>query len=148
LEESANNAVQGIGDMSVGASIHALRNVKGASTISADQQVLSGNVENYRSNLLLNMLAGGLESVAETPTIPVTEQQMIMMALSAGSPDAEADIQALAGMFLFTLCGVSVNRLCRVPPTNNVLHHYTVGGRSFTEQALGCWQTKGSSETP
>jgi protein JSN1 len=101
-EENGNTSVQGIGDLSVGASIHALRNVKGASTISADQQVLSGNVENYRSNLLLNLLAGAADSVAENlPSSPVTEQQMIMKALSAGSPDSDADVQALAGTFGF-----------------------------------------------
>jgi len=31
----------------------------------------------------------------------VTEQQMIMRELSRGSPDAEVDIQALSGAFLF-----------------------------------------------
>ncbi|KAK0228334.1 hypothetical protein IW262DRAFT_596366 [Armillaria fumosa] len=97
--------VQGVGDLSVNATIQALRMVKGASTIPADQQVLSGAVENYRSNLLLSMIGTGSHTAAYmsdglskpagwTPT--VTEQQMIMMELSAGSNDAEADIQALA----------------------------------------------------
>ncbi|KAG5639618.1 hypothetical protein H0H81_010820 [Sphagnurus paluster] len=104
-EENTNIVVQGVGDLSVGATIHALRAIKGASTIPADQQVLGGAVENYRSNLLLSMIAGG----AHTATYmndglakpagwapSVTEQQMIMRELSAGSTDAEADIQALA----------------------------------------------------
>jgi protein JSN1 len=39
-EDSPSIAVQGVGDLSVGAAIHALRPVKGASTIAADQQVL------------------------------------------------------------------------------------------------------------
>lgn len=109
LEENGNTSVQGIGDLSVGASIHALRNVKGASTISADQQVLSGNVENYRSNLLLNMLAGGIDSVTEIPpSSPVTEQQMIMRALSAGSPDSDADIQALEGALRIASISISL----------------------------------------
>ncbi|CAL1704237.1 unnamed protein product [Somion occarium] len=101
-DESTPVAVQGVGDLSVGATIHALRNVKGASTIPVDQQVLSGNVENYRSNLLLHMIASGLHNnsfdVSKVPgwTAAVTEQQMIMKELSGGSPDAEADIQALA----------------------------------------------------
>lgn len=94
--------VQGIGDLTVGATIHALRNVKGATTIPADQQVLGGAVENYRSNLLLSMIGSGNHGNPEsqqrapgsTPTI--TEQQMIMKELSYGGPDAEADIQALA----------------------------------------------------
>ncbi len=106
--------VQGVGDLSVNATIQALRMVKGASTIPADQQVLSGAVENYRSNLLLSMIGTGSHTAAYmsdglpkpagwTPT--VTEQQMIMMELSAGSNDAEADIQALAGTDLaFELC--------------------------------------------
>lgn len=111
MEEGSNVAVQGIGDLSVGATIHALRNVKGASTISADQQVLSGNVENYRSNLLLSMmLSGGLETVTEASpgSIPVTEQQMIMKALSAGSPESDTDVQALAGSFHLTITPVFV----------------------------------------
>ncbi|KAF7338446.1 Pumilio domain-containing protein C56F2.08c [Mycena venus] len=104
-EESPNLTVQGVGDLSVGATIHALRTVKGASTIPADQQVLGGAVENYRSNLLLSMIAAGAHNTAYIPdglskppgwTPTVTEQQMIMQQLSAGSLDAEADIQALA----------------------------------------------------
>ena len=103
-DENAALNVQGIGDLSVGATIHALRNIKGASTIPVDQQVLSGNVENYRSNLLLSMIGSGLHA-ASLDGAPkaggwspnVTEQQLIMKELSGGSPDAEADIQALAG---------------------------------------------------
>ncbi|KAJ7063126.1 hypothetical protein C8F01DRAFT_1131647 [Mycena amicta] len=104
-EESPTVTVQGVGDLSVGATIHALRTVKGASTIPADQQVLGGAVENYRSNLLLSMIAAGNHTTAhigDTASKPpgwtpsVTEQQMIMQQLSAGSLDAEADIQALA----------------------------------------------------
>jgi protein JSN1 len=111
-EESPNLTVQGIGELSVGATIHALRNVKGASTIPADQQVLGGAVENYRSNLLLSMIANGTHTAAYIPdglakppgwAPSVTEQQMIMSELSAGSADAEADIQALSGMFRLLL---------------------------------------------
>lgn len=105
-EENTNVAAQGVGDLSVGATIHALRTVKGASTIPADQQVLGGAVENYRSNLLLSMISSGAHNAAYIndglPKPPgwapsVTEQQMIMRELSAGSSDAEADIQALSG---------------------------------------------------
>ncbi|KAJ7489892.1 hypothetical protein B0H11DRAFT_2010854 [Mycena galericulata] len=104
-EESSSVTVQGIGELSVGATIHALRTVKGASTIPADQQVLGGAVENYRSNLLLSMIAAGTHNAAYIPdglskppgwAPSVTEQQMIMQQLSAGSVDAEADIQALS----------------------------------------------------
>ena len=111
--ESADEAngvgVQGIGDLTVGATIHALRNVKGASTIPADQQVLGGSVENYRSNLLLTMIASGAHSPIFGPDgqprpagwqPSVTEQQMIMKELSGGAPEAEADIAALAGSFV------------------------------------------------
>jgi protein JSN1 len=99
--------VQGVGDLSVGATIHALRSVKGASTIPVDQQVLGGTVENYRSNLLLSMIGTGAHNTAfvndGTPkpagwSPTVTEQQMIMKELSGGAPDADADVQALAGM--------------------------------------------------
>ncbi|KAI5123302.1 hypothetical protein M0805_009323 [Coniferiporia weirii] len=101
----ANINVQGVGDLSVGATIHALRGIKGASTIPADEQVLGGAVENYRSNLLLSMIGSGLhttatfsDGTAKPPgwTPSVTEQQMIMKELSEGSPDAENDILALA----------------------------------------------------
>jgi protein JSN1 len=105
-EENPTINVQGIGDLSVGATIHALRSVKGASTIPADQQVLGGAVENYRSNLLLSMIADGGHNAAYVSdgmakpagwAPSVTEQQMIMKELTAGSTDAEADIQALSG---------------------------------------------------
>lgn len=104
-DESPSVAVQGIGDLSVGATIHALRSVKGASTIPADQQVLGGQVENYRSNLLLSMIGSGMHNipyVSDGLSKPagwmpsVTEQQMIMKELTAGSPDAEFDIQSLS----------------------------------------------------
>lgn len=107
-DESPSVAVQGIGDLSVGATIHALRSVKGASTIPADQQVLGGTVENYRSNLLLSMIGSGMHNLAYVSdglskpagwTPSVTEQQMIMKELTKGSTDAEADIQALSGQY-------------------------------------------------
>lgn len=105
-EETPNISVQGVGDLSVGATIHALRSVKGASTIAADQQVLTGNVENYRSNLLLSMIAAGKHTTAYVPDgqpkpagwIPtVTEQQMIMKEISVGAQDTDGDVQALSG---------------------------------------------------
>jgi protein JSN1 len=97
--------VQGIGDLTVGATIHALRSVKGATTIPADQQVLGGAVENYRSNLLLSMIGSGNHNISDGQARPpgwtpsVTEQQMIMKELAYGGPDAEVDIQALAGQY-------------------------------------------------
>ena len=100
--------VQGVGDLSVGATIHALRGIKGAGTIPVDQQVLSGSLENYRSNLLLSMIGSGLHTGSTldgvirpgTWTPLMTEQQMIMRELSGGSPDAEAEVAALAGKLL------------------------------------------------
>lgn len=107
--ENANVNVQGVGDLSVGATIHALRNIKGASTIPSDQQVLGGAVENYRSNLLLSMIGSGLHNSplfndGSGKQVAITEQQMIMKELSDGSPEAESDVLALAGksIFLFT----------------------------------------------
>ncbi|KAL0947115.1 hypothetical protein HGRIS_013250 [Hohenbuehelia grisea] len=103
--ENQNPPIQTVGDMSVGATIHALRSVKGASTIPADQQVLGGAVENYRSNLLLSMIGSGnhassfaADGAAKpgTQAASITEQQMVMRELSVGASDAEADIQALA----------------------------------------------------
>lgn len=107
--ETSNANVTGVGNLSVGATIHALRGIKGASTIPADEQVLSGAVENYRSNLLLSMVGTGLHTAtndgANKPagwSPSVTEQQMIMKELSDGSPDAENDIAALAGKLMST----------------------------------------------
>ncbi|PSS35513.1 hypothetical protein PHLCEN_2v1538 [Hermanssonia centrifuga] len=102
-DEAVAPNVTGVGDLSVGATIHALRNVKGAATVPVDQQVLSGAVENYRSNLLLSMIGSGLHSAqfdlankVAGWTASVTEQQLIMKELSGGSADAEMDIQTLS----------------------------------------------------
>ncbi|KIY67711.1 hypothetical protein CYLTODRAFT_422292 [Cylindrobasidium torrendii FP15055 ss-10] len=104
-DETAAVSVQGIGDLTVNGTIQALQRVKGASTIPSDQQVLSGVVENYRSNLLLSMITSGVHAGAfalDTQAAPVgwtpelTEQQLIMMELSGGTKDAEYDIQALS----------------------------------------------------
>jgi len=106
--EDNSTLAQGIGDLSVGATIHALRGIKGASTIPAEQQVLGGAVENYRSNLLLSMIASGMhtgqsyDGKTSGGPMSVTEQQMILRELSGGSADAEADIQSLAGKLLYT----------------------------------------------
>ena len=102
-----NIVAQGVGDLSVGGTIHALRHIKGASTVPTDQQVLGGAVENYRSNLLLSMIASNLHNPQDPSKPPgwgtsVTEQQMILRQLSGNSPEAEADIQALAGMCCFS----------------------------------------------
>lgn len=145
-EESSSVVVQGVGDLSVGATIHALRNVKGASTIPADQQVLGGAVENYRSNLLLSMIGSGTHNVSDGLAKPpgltpsVTEQQMIMRELSAGSTDAEGDIQALAGglkcMALIELRLLNV--IHRFPSTDDVLYHHPSCLGTAQQQALGC----------
>jgi protein JSN1 len=105
LSDESLNMPQGIGDLSVGATIHVLRTVKGASTIPADQQVLGGVVENYRSNLLLSMIGAGVhnivyasDNIAKPPgwQQSITEQQMIMRELCGDINDVEADIQDLA----------------------------------------------------
>ena len=130
-DEAASVSVQGVGDLSVGATIHALRNIKGASTIPVDQQVLSASLENYRSNLLLSMIASGAHATYDGVSKPggwspsVTEQQMIMKELSGGSPDAEADIQTLTGAYTARPEDVgdgslvvqnSARRPCTIPP--------------------------------
>lgn len=49
----------GIADLSVGASIHALRQIKGVADVPADQQILGGSIEDYRSNLVLDLVGAG-----------------------------------------------------------------------------------------
>ena len=142
--------VQGVGDLSVGATIHALRSIKGASTIPADQQVLGGAVENYRSNLLLSMIGQGTHNGVSSPdavpkqagwTASITEQQMIMKELTKGNVDAETDIQALAGepcFYIVQALGLIACIYGRLPPSHHVLHHYSSCCGAAAEQALGC----------
>lgn len=129
VDEGMGVGVQGVGDLSVGATIHALRTVKGASTIPADQQVLGGSIENYRSNLLLSMIGSGTHqalgnnaanNASRNPTI--TEQQMVMLELSGGAADAEADIKALGGVYILVLrLDKLSDYLCRIPSSYHVL---------------------------
>lgn len=99
-EENTSTGIQGVGDLSVGATIHALRAVKGASAVAADQQVLGGAVENYRSNLLLSMLPSiSNASYGGAGAVPVTEQQLIMKMLGDGPSESEVDLTPFAGMF-------------------------------------------------
>ncbi|KAG1883724.1 hypothetical protein F4604DRAFT_1981317 [Suillus subluteus] len=100
-DESPSIVEQGIGDLS----IHALHSMKGMSTIPADQQVFDGQVENYHSNLLLSMIGSSMHNIAYVSDslskpagwlLLVMEQQMIMKELTAGSPDADFDIQSLS----------------------------------------------------
>ncbi|KAG9050780.1 hypothetical protein FS837_002336 [Tulasnella sp. UAMH 9824] len=103
-DDGTKVSVPGGRDLTVGATIHALRSVKGATNLPADQQVLGGAVENYRSNLLLSLISSGahaatIASAGPTPDgkpATVTEQQIILRELANGAPDAEADIAALA----------------------------------------------------
>lgn len=147
-EENPNIVVQGVGDLSVGATIHALRTVKGASTIPADQQVLGGAVENYRSNLLLSMIGSGTHTasyISDGLVKPagwapsVTEQQMIMRELSVGSSDAEVDIQALSGQYSsFYLVVNTDDTDHRVQTSYHVLHNDSFGIGEATQPPLGC----------
>lgn len=114
---TAAAGIQGVGDLTVGATIHTLRGIKGASAVAADQQVLGGAVENYRSNLLLSMLGSisnlhaaaaaastnGVVGAGSLGGPPVTEQQMIMRMLGDGSNEPEVDLSSLAGMSLSSL---------------------------------------------
>ena len=112
LCENANLVAQNVPNpnLDVVATISALQDIKDSSTISADRQVIEGAVENYRSNPLLSMIGSnihtngsGADSSSVKPTSwsqSVTEQQMIMRELSDNNPDAEADIEVLAGTLL------------------------------------------------
>lgn len=103
-DDGTKVSVPGGRDLTVGATIHALRSVKGASNLPADQQVLGGAVENYRSNLLLSLISSGAHAATTASAGPtpdgrpptVTEQQIILRELANGAPDAELDIAALA----------------------------------------------------
>ncbi|KAL7416118.1 hypothetical protein BDY24DRAFT_413024 [Mrakia frigida] len=102
------SGMPGIADLSVGASIHALRQIKGVSDVPADQQVLGGSIEDYRSNLVIDLIGAGehklVTSSEAAPTGPapwvasVSDQQMIMRILSGGGndPQTEADVQSVA----------------------------------------------------
>jgi len=159
--------VQGVGDLTVGATIHALRSVKGASTIPADQQVLGGAVENYRSNLVLSMIGAGthnqvLAGVAGGDAAQkqgsgwvasITEQQMIMKEITKGVAGAEEDIQALAGeaqlskknsrvFFTHLLCQNSARPLCIIlvfPPFLTVSRPTDAGTRPSCVNCVRGW---------
>jgi protein JSN1 len=149
-EEPPSLSVQGVGDLSVGATIHALRSVKGASTVPVDQQVLGGAVENYRSNLLLSLISAGTHTTAYVSdgaakpagwTPSVTEQQMIMKELAAGAPEADADIAALAGASssIFACCDgwLADGVHARLPPADDVLLDDPARVRAAAQPALG-----------
>lgn len=95
--EDAANVAHPIGDLTVAATIQTLRGIKGASTIPTEQQVVGGGIENYRSHLLIDLIASGQHTGPAAGLLPaVTEQQMVMTELSGGALDAEPDIAALA----------------------------------------------------
>lgn len=105
--------------------IHALRQIKGASDVLPDAQVLGGTLDDYRSNLVLSMVqAGELDGVnrdaAQKDPVAwaasVTEQQMIMRIVSAGDPNADVDIQALAGACPPPSCSAAAHSLTSFPP--------------------------------
>ena len=135
MSDEGNNVIQGINDLNAGATIQALRNVKGASAIPVDQQVHSGAVENYRSNLLLSMInsgnhnnllmSDGMQGGGWSPS--VTEQQMIVKELSEGSPDAETEILAHAGEYIYIVSILwGLAWIHRFPSSRDVLYHHTL----------------------
>ncbi|ORX35343.1 hypothetical protein BD324DRAFT_632481 [Kockovaella imperatae] len=79
-----------------------LSTVKGATSVSTEQQVSveGGGVENYRSQLVLDLVKQGVhEQVLEKGLSDggeVTEQQMIMSVLSGGRPEEDSDVKAAA----------------------------------------------------
>lgn len=97
--------------------------------------MLGGAVENYRSNLLLSMIASGnhASSFANDGTKPagwmpaLTEQQMIMRELCAGTADTEIEVQALAGQSKRWLNPRVALMVCRLPSSYHVLHFDSSG---------------------
>lgn len=80
-----------------------LSQVKGAAAVSTEQQlsVEGGGVENYRSQLVIDLVKAGIhEQVLEKGLANggvVSEQQMIMQVLSGDRADQDGDIKAAAG---------------------------------------------------
>jgi hypothetical protein len=157
-EEALASSIQGVGDLSVGATIHALRGIKGASAVPADQQVLGGAVENYRSNLLLSMLgSSGLDAEFNgTSTTSshsaVTEQQLIMRMLGDGSNEPEVDLSSFAGVLWMLLSSVdalliTAGPVGRIPPSHGVLHHDSCRSGANESSALGCLEASGTPQT-
>ena len=78
--------------------------MKGATAVSAEQQlsVEGGGVENYRSQLVLDLVKAGVhEQVLEKGLAQggvVSEQQMIVQVLSVGREEDD-DVRAAAGMY-------------------------------------------------
>lgn len=87
---------------------HSLVGVQGVSDISIEQQLASGQTENYRSNLMINLLQNGakegvvnsispkLEQVNPEERPSVNDQQMIMSILSAGHESRDEDIRSVS----------------------------------------------------
>lgn len=86
---------------------NSLIGVQGVSDIPVEQQIASGQTENYRSNLMMNLLQNGakegvvnslsptLEKVSPDERPSVNDQQMIMSVLSAGN---EEDIRSVSDL--------------------------------------------------
>lgn len=79
-----------------------LQSVRGATAVTTEQQlsVEGGGVENYRSQLVLDLVKAGVhEQVLERGLAQdgaVSEQQMIMQVLSGGRREEEGDVRAAA----------------------------------------------------
>ncbi|TIA89544.1 hypothetical protein E3P99_01991 [Wallemia hederae] len=86
---------------------NSLMGVQGVSDIPVEQQIASGQTENYRSNLMINLLQNGtkesvvnsispkLEKVNPEERPSVNDQQMIMSILSGGN---EQDIRSVSDL--------------------------------------------------
>ncbi|EOR01707.1 Pumilio domain-containing protein C56F2.08c [Wallemia ichthyophaga EXF-994] len=86
---------------------NSLIGVQGVSDIPVEQQIASGQTENYRSNLMMNLLQNGtkesvvnslspkLEKVDPDERPSVNDQQMIMSILSGGNQD---DIRSVSDL--------------------------------------------------
>ncbi|GMK59629.1 hypothetical protein CspeluHIS016_0802350 [Cutaneotrichosporon spelunceum] len=92
--ENETNSPQKLGE--------GLQSVRGATAVTTEQQLSAegGGVENYRSQLVLDLVKAGVhEQVLERGLAQdgsVSEQQMIMQVLSGGRREEEMDVRAAA----------------------------------------------------
>ena len=94
-DESADGSQQALGE--------GLNTVKGAAAVTTEQQLSAegGGVENYRSQLVVDLVKAGVhEQVLEkglAQSGAVSEQQMIIQVLCAGREEDD-DVRAAGGM--------------------------------------------------
>lgn len=91
------------------AAYEALGQMRGASAIPLDQQLMSGGMQDYRSNLAMSFVPNGVHSFAgfhpppadfggfpPAPTPSVTEMQLLMRELSGDEPNGRSDEECVS----------------------------------------------------